>query len=101
MPDVYESKIAKVFGFFNGSKRWAVTFGQTAYYSVPEEGVNVLWRAHEDAHKVQYAREGFIKYIIKYVWYMARYGYKNNPFEVEARQVATQSVQGGKASWQK
>jgi hypothetical protein len=37
------------------------------------------------AHIEQYNRYGFLKFLVLYVWYSIRYGYYNNPFEVEAR----------------
>lgn len=41
---------------------------------------------HEAIHKAQ-AKEffGYIPYYFKYLVYSCRYGYRNNPFEVEAR----------------
>jgi hypothetical protein len=84
----YNSKIAKVFGFVNGQKRYAVTFGQTAYYSVSKEEVlkSPNWIKHENRHKEQYAKEGVLKFAVKYIWYSIRYGYKANPYEIDARQ---------------
>ena len=92
MADVYESKLAKFLAFINRSKRYAITLGQTAYYSVSKEEVetNPKWIAHENHHKVQWKRDGIIKFALKYLWYQIRYGYKNNPYEVEAREVAGQ-----------
>jgi len=93
MGDIYNSKIAKLFGKLNGSKRYAVTFGQTAYYSVSKEEVeeSPSWIAHENAHKEQYAEEGFCKFLAKYLYYSAKHGYRNNPYEVAAREVAEKS----------
>ena len=90
MADKYNSLIGKLFGLVNGKKRYAVTFGQTTYYSVSEEAVNqsATWRLHENWHKEQYAKEGFFTFLVKYIYYSIRYGYHNNPFEVEAREKA-------------
>lgn len=41
---------------------------------------------HENTHIEQVKRDGKFKFLIKYIWYLLRYGYKNNPYEVEARQ---------------
>jgi len=64
---------------------WAITLGQTAYYSVPENVVSSGWRQHEDTHKVQWARDGWLKFSIMYVYYLVRRGYRQNPYEIEAR----------------
>lgn len=41
---------------------------------------------HELKHIEQVKREGRLKFICKYLWFNIRYGYKNNPYEVEARE---------------
>lgn len=41
---------------------------------------------HEKCHIEQVKREGRIKFLFKYLYYNIKYGYENNPFEVEARQ---------------
>lgn len=41
---------------------------------------------HEAFHIEQVKREGRLKFIVKYLWFNIRYGYKNNPYEVEARE---------------
>lgn len=40
---------------------------------------------HEHCHIKQVRREGRLKFIIKYLYYNIKYGYKNNPYEIEAR----------------
>lgn len=40
---------------------------------------------HEAKHIEQAKKEGIIKFYIKYLWFCIRYGYTNNPYEVEAR----------------
>ena len=40
---------------------------------------------HELFHVNQIRRHGFIIYHLKYLMFLIRYGYKNNPFEIEAR----------------
>lgn len=42
-------------------------------------------KRHELVHIEQVKRLGWIRFYLTYLWYIARYGYKNNPFEVEAR----------------
>jgi len=74
--------VAKLFN----KPRWAITIGQVTFYSVPYLDVNHAWERHENKHKEQWKREGLIKFAVKYLWYQIRYGYQNNPFEIEARE---------------
>lgn len=81
----YNSKLAKLVGRLNGQQAWAITLGQTTYYSVSKKLVTPEWCRHEDRHKAQYREEGTFKFIVKYLWYLVRYGYYNNPYEIDAR----------------
>lgn len=67
-----------------GAKNWAVTLFGTTYYSCPETEVDAKWRRHENKHKAQQKRDGFMFYP-RYLHYMQAYGYYNNPYEIEAR----------------
>ncbi|CAB4126891.1 hypothetical protein UFOVP254_28 [uncultured Caudovirales phage] len=40
---------------------------------------------HEGVHWAQYERMGAVRFYLTYLWYQMRYGYKNNPMEIEAR----------------
>ena len=44
---------------------------------------------HELCHIEQIKRDGRLKFICKYLYYNIKYGYDKNPYEIEARQVAT------------
>jgi hypothetical protein len=66
--------------------KWAITLGQTTYYTVSKEHVDPAWRRHEAEHKKQWRREGW-KFPFKYLWYQFRYGYQKNPYEVCANEV--------------
>jgi hypothetical protein len=44
------------------------------------------WLKHELAHIEQYQKHGLIKFLVLYIWYSIKYGYYNNPFEIEARE---------------
>ena len=44
--------------------------------------------AHELVHIEQIERDGPIKFSIKYLWWLARFGYWNHPYEVEAYEKA-------------
>lgn len=41
--------------------------------------------AHELVHVMQVQRDGWLHFYLKYLYYHAKYGYKNNPYEIEAR----------------
>lgn len=43
------------------------------------------WVKHELCHVAQYRRMGTLPFLAKYLWLSIRYGYYNNPLEVEAR----------------
>jgi len=40
---------------------------------------------HEQAHWAQAQRMGVMRWYLTYIWYTIRYGYRNNPMEIEAR----------------
>jgi len=40
---------------------------------------------HEYQHYLQMQREGTVKMMIKYTWFLIRFGYTDNPYEIEAR----------------
>lgn len=40
--------------------------------------------AHEAVHLEQIEREGPIWFSVRYLWWLARYGYRENPYEREA-----------------
>jgi hypothetical protein len=44
------------------------------------------WVKHEMAHIDQYRRYGLVRFLLLYTWYSIKYGYRNNPFEIEARE---------------
>ena len=81
--NVYNSKIALLFAP-RGEKKWAVVLGQIAFYSIPENEVTITWRRHEECHKMQWKREGYIKFLITYIYFHFKFGYENNPYELEA-----------------
>ena len=41
--------------------------------------------AHEAVHVAQIERDGAVKWTIKILYYLVRYGYINSPYEIEAR----------------
>lgn len=74
--------------------RWFLrTFGYGGI-TLPPLGVFILAERineaplirHEQAHWRQYERMGAVKFYVTYLWYTIRYGYWNNPMEIEARE---------------
>ena len=37
-------------------------------------------------------RDGRVVFAVKYLWWLCRYGYCNNPYEVEARAAESHSI---------
>lgn len=69
--------------------RVAMVFGKTIHLhnTTKEEFLNDKdWLRHELVHIEQYKRYGTIKFIVFYIWYSIKYGYYNNPLEIEARE---------------
>lgn len=54
-------------------------------YALPGHENNQRLLRHERCHLEQIERDGRILFSIKYLWWLARYGYWNNPYEIEAR----------------
>ena len=55
------------------------------YILVERLGEDALMR-HEQAHWAQAQRIGVVRWYLTYAWYTIRFGYRNNPLEVEARE---------------
>jgi hypothetical protein len=72
----------KLWGFYG----WTSAFG--TIYALPGYENNPLLRKHEETHVMQQERDGRIWFHLKYAFYLLRYGYKNNPYELEARQLS-------------
>lgn len=84
--DKYNHWLGRALAVFNGCDHYAITLGQTTYYSAPEWYVNERpqWRAHEDIHKEQWRTEGKWKFACKYIWFNLTRGYRHNPYELKA-----------------
>lgn len=70
----------------------AIVFCRTIYlYKVSREELvnNIPFLRHEVMHVLQYEREGFFGFLFKYLWLSIRFGYRQNPFELEARDAQT------------
>jgi hypothetical protein len=58
----------------------------TTHYALPECCGDARLLRHEQAHWRQYQRMGVLKFYAVYLWYSLKYGYRNNPMEIEARE---------------
>ena len=77
-----------------GPVRWFLrTFGYGGI-CLPPVGIFILTERineaplirHEQCHWQQAQRMGIVRFYLTYAWYTIRYGYRNNPLEVEARE---------------
>jgi len=64
-------------------KGWT-SFWNMIYMAPGYEAHEALIR-HERKHLEQMQRDGKLVYSIKYSYWLLRYGYWNNPYEIEAR----------------
>ena len=86
--------VARIAAFKLGASKTgaAIVFGSTIYlYKVTREELlsNIPYLRHEVAHVLQYHREGWFGFLAKYLWLSLRFGYRQNPFELEARDAQT------------
>lgn len=54
-------------------------------YVLPGHEHNQRLLRHESKHLEQIERDGRLLFSITYLWWLARYGYWLNPYEIEAR----------------
>lgn len=73
---------------FKYSRFDAITlpFLKVVYYKDLESMNNRRMYKHESKHLEQINREGSLRFTIKYLYYSYKYGYWNNPYEIEARE---------------
>lgn len=64
----------------------AITMPWYVVYMLPSRLYDYPLRCHEAIHLEQIKRLGATRWALAYLYYTLRYGYKANPFEVEARQ---------------
>ncbi len=69
--------------FLKSQGHWAITL-PNGIYVLPGREYPWLIR-HERKHEEQMRRLGVARFLIAYLYYQARYGYEDNPFEQEAR----------------
>jgi len=83
----WNSVFGRVLRFFRGKHSVAITLGRHIYMSRPRDYYNMYTRKllieHEVCHVKQYARLGFFRFIVKYLWLWMRYGLDEHPMEKE------------------
>lgn len=72
------------------------SFWSVIYYSSPLALNNEELRNHELVHVDQINNDGKIKFFFKYSWYLFKYGYYDNLYEIEARDLAKKSIDKNK-----
>ena len=85
--DKYNHWLGKLFWLIFGKvgQEYAVTLGQTTYYSCSFTDTNYRWRTHENCHKKQWKRDGAWRFIVTYLYDYVTVGYLENRYEKEAR----------------
>jgi len=68
-------------GFYGWTSFW-----NTVYYRTERHLHTTALRNHELQHIKQINRMGRIVFAVKYIYYDWKYGYHNNPLEIEARE---------------
>ena len=71
--------------FLHMTGAWAVTLPWKTIYCRPEHVDDPKLLAHEKVHLEQIERDGAVLWTLKVFWYLLRYGYKDSPYEIEAR----------------
>lgn len=82
------SWIAKLAAKKLGTNNVAIVFGKTIHLhntSKQDFLKDNRWVKHELCHIKQFQQNGFVTFIIKYLWESIKHGYYKNKFEVEAR----------------
>jgi hypothetical protein len=62
----------------------AITLPWKTIYIQDEHKFNQSLRRHELVHIEQIERDGAVMFSIKYLWWLAIRGYRENPYEIEA-----------------
>lgn len=76
----------RAFGFAGWASFWRVI------YVLPGHENDQRLLRHEAKHLEQIERDGRVVFSIKYLWWLVRYGYWRNPYEVEARAAENHST---------
>ena len=83
------SWIAKFAAIKLQSQQAAIVIGKTIHlYNTSKKQflLNERWLKHELCHVKQFQENGYVIFIVKYLWESIKHGYCNNKYEVEARE---------------
>lgn len=83
------SWIAKLAAMRLHAKRVAIVIGHTIYlHNTTKEDFlkSEKWLKHELCHIRQFEEHGFLPFIVKYLLESIRHGYRQNKYEIEARE---------------
>lgn len=87
------SWIAKLAAKKLHSDKVAIVLGKTIHlYNTSKNQflINDKWLRHELCHVKQFQKNGYLFFIVKYLWETIKHGYHNNRYEVEARDAEDQ-----------
>ncbi len=62
----------------------AITMPWRRIYVLGEHFDDEILRRHEMIHIEQIERDGAVLFSLRYLWWLARYGYRQNPYEIDA-----------------
>lgn len=62
----------------------AITMPWRSIYVLAHHWSDARLRRHELIHIEQIGRDGAVRFTLVYLWWLVRYGYWKNPYEVEA-----------------
>jgi hypothetical protein len=87
-----EALMQKPFVIATGFWRWllnrlgcmGITMPWRRVYILSEHRFNQSLLRHELVHIEQIERDGPVIFSIKYLWWLLRFGYRENPYEIEA-----------------
>ncbi len=89
------SAIARLAAYYMRSSSVALVIGRTIHlHGISKEGfiTNTAWVKHELKHVAQYERMGTWRFLWVYLFYSIKFGYRNNPLEIEARAAEDQPL---------
>lgn len=64
---------------------WAIVLWPFVLFNAPKSKVTDRWFRHELQHCYQVKKKGVLRFYLTYLWHLIRKGYRDNPYEVEAR----------------
>lgn len=71
-------------------------FGTLRNAAYRKWAIATIIQRHEIAHVLQMKRDGWLRFQVQYVYWAFKYGYRQNPYEVEARILAEVNARTGR-----